>query len=685
MRNQTLNHANPPAELTCAPIPLVDGCHAERLGCSQTEAGPVGDAWARPGERSFLETSFPARDVSHVIAADRRVVDPVYSVHRWWARRPPALMRALILSSILKETTSQQEFWEFYADPEHKLSGFRVLDPFAGGGSTLVEAARLGADVTGGDVDPLAVKIVRYELSPADSEGILVAGRQLLATLQDSFATLFPAHNGAKPLHYFYIAEVTCPSCGHQGPLYRSLVLVRDAEKRGAVVRDDPVTVFCPINYCLHYLSDIDQESFECCGSAHRVHSATFEGQSYRCPQCNQRSSHRELSTGLAPRRLVAVEETRAKARRKLRVAVEEDLEAIERAEQQWASTRDRLPYPLGSLSPNRRDGRPLSYGIQHAEQLFSDRQLLVLSHALQWIADADLSTPVRDALQLAVSNALATNNRLCGYATDYGRLSPLFTVRGYSLPTLPVELNPLHPTGGRGTLAACIKRVANASKGAVRRYVWSVAENQPVARSIALHTDGIQVEVRCRRATKWPTSTEVESVDLLIFDPPYFDYIAYDELSEFHRAWFPNERLAGAPLFPKDTNCAMSFGRELGACMAAGLTRVRPGRPVAFTYHSTAPEAWEAIGIALDTAGLSVTALWPVQSDGHMGHHSYEGNCEWDVVVVCRRTHEVSPCAMDMSVDKWIGEVRPFTIRSADQQNMQLALDMATTRFAHT
>ena len=49
--------------------------------------------------------------------------------------------------------------------------------------------------------------------------------------------------------------------------------------------------------------------------------------------------------------------------------------------------------------------------------------------------------------------------DRLCGYATDYGRLSPLFSVRGYSLPALAVELNPLNLKSGRGTIAACIER----------------------------------------------------------------------------------------------------------------------------------------------------------------------------------------------------------------------------------
>jgi ribosomal protein L11 methylase PrmA len=50
--------------------------------------------------------------------------------------------------------------------------GKHVGDPFSGGGTTLVEGARLGAAVTGTDVDPLAVRIARDELSVASDAAV---------------------------------------------------------------------------------------------------------------------------------------------------------------------------------------------------------------------------------------------------------------------------------------------------------------------------------------------------------------------------------------------------------------------------------------------------------------------------------------------------------------------------------
>ena len=91
--------------------------------------------------RTFLEDGFPFRELSLVISADRRVRDPVYGVHRWWARRPPALLRGLLIASYLDAEATIEEFWRLFASAERPLTGQRVLDPFAGGGSTLVEAA----------------------------------------------------------------------------------------------------------------------------------------------------------------------------------------------------------------------------------------------------------------------------------------------------------------------------------------------------------------------------------------------------------------------------------------------------------------------------------------------------------------------------------------------------------------
>lgn len=631
--------------------------------------------------RPLLETWFPSHELSLIIARDRRARDPAYAVHRWWARRPPALLRALLLGSILPETTTREAFWEHFANAGHLLEGCHVYDPFAGGGSTLIEASRLGAHVSGGDIDSVAVRIVKAVLHPADSTAVREAGSQMVRDLRNDLSQLYPSSGKRTPLHYFSIGRVTCPGCEETGLLYRNLVLVRDLGKHGAVVRNAPLTVFCPDCLGLHDLDDFGRMRLRCCGRYHRIDEGTFVGQSYRCPHCAISSTHRDLRTGVAPRQLIAVEDVIPGAYRQLRAPCKADMDALSRSAGLWKRERSRLPCPSGMIRVDRYDDRPRSYGIKRYEDMFTPRQLIVLGRAFQWIRKAGLACEVRDALELAISNALTTNNRLCGYATDYGRLSALFTVRGYSLPVLSVELNPLHPHGGRGTIGACIERVARSAEGDVRRYVWSPGKCKIVAHRFIFTRNGAHVDLDHRDAAS-SSSLGAPQVDVAVFDPPYFDYIAYDELSEFHRAWLKGEGLAGQPLLPKGANRVKDFGGRLGQCLRGIIRRMRADRPVVFTYHGTEPDAWKAVGIALDRARLRITALWPVRSDGHMGHHSYPGNSEWDVVVVCRPAIHTTSLPMDATVERWIRSVHPIPVNDADRNNFRLAIDMAMDRF---
>lgn len=636
---------------------------------------------AQPGMLTRLESELPYRELSMIAAADRRSIDPIYSAHRWWARRPPAIMRGLILAAALSSDTPISEYWNSFASPNKSLTELRVHDPFVGGGSTLVEAARLGADVSGGDIDPLAVEIVRHELRPAPDEEIRAAGEELLSFLRVRYSDLYPSDNSAEmPLHYFWLHEVTCPSCNQPGLLYRNLILVRDAAKHGAVVRDHPLTVFCPVDLSVHDLDSLDARELLHCGHRWNILDGTFVRFRYVCPSCGRKSKHSELRTGVAPRRLAAVEVTVEGQRRRLRPSSESDYQAIAEAGIRVKDDSS-LRLPQGRLTPDRYDDRPICFGIETASQLFSDRQLVVFGAAMAWIQDSGLKAPVKRAITLAISNALATNNKLCGYATDYGRLSALFTVRGFPLPALPIELNPLHPGGGRGTLRHCIDRVVRSSSTVVHRYVWSMSDGCPKRAKLSLSTGTPDIQaVRVMSAAERSDGTKA---DICIFDPPYFDYIAYSELSEFYRAWHDQPANESAPLLPHGDNPVEQFGLDFADCLRATLGRLADGRPLAFTYHSADPDAWRAIGVALDDAKLAITGLWPVRSDGHMGHHSQPGNCEWDLVVCCRRAAETTPAELTASVAGWVSAVRPLAVSESDKTNMSLALAMARSRFA--
>src|SRR3990172_2563963 len=75
---------------------------------------------------------------------------PIIAVHKWFARRPGTLFRGLILSEFVDKPLRDT----FYSS--NNLSGLTILDPFMGGGTPLLEANRLGCDVIGYDINPMA-------------------------------------------------------------------------------------------------------------------------------------------------------------------------------------------------------------------------------------------------------------------------------------------------------------------------------------------------------------------------------------------------------------------------------------------------------------------------------------------------------------------------------------------------
>ena len=64
------------------------------------------------------------------------------------SRRFGSAFRALLVAAVLPVGS---DFWASYYRGVD-LNGYRILDPFAGGGTSIVESMRFGADVVGIDI-----------------------------------------------------------------------------------------------------------------------------------------------------------------------------------------------------------------------------------------------------------------------------------------------------------------------------------------------------------------------------------------------------------------------------------------------------------------------------------------------------------------------------------------------------
>jgi adenine-specific DNA methylase len=154
---------------------------------------------------------------------------PVISVHKWFARRPGALFRALALAEFVDERAERTY------SLGHQLAGV-CLDPFMGGGTPVFEAARLGLSVIGYDTNPMARWVVERELEDVDPDELYQGGERVAAdverTVRSLYRTTCPGCGADAQVRYFlWLRHHRC-ACGVEHPLLADTMLVSTGLRR---------------------------------------------------------------------------------------------------------------------------------------------------------------------------------------------------------------------------------------------------------------------------------------------------------------------------------------------------------------------------------------------------------------------------------------------------------------------
>ena len=118
---------------------------------------------------------------------------PGYLIHKYWSRKPHN-----VLSALLKQESSRGLF----------------LDPFCGSGVPLSEAAALGFECAGADVNPIAQLLTRVTLAPPDWVELSTVVERVLDEAEERFGSLYRVHSDSTPLRFAVHATVVrCPGC----------------------------------------------------------------------------------------------------------------------------------------------------------------------------------------------------------------------------------------------------------------------------------------------------------------------------------------------------------------------------------------------------------------------------------------------------------------------------------------
>lgn len=647
-----------------------------------------------PNPTLLEAAAIPIPEIARLALREGQCTNPLYRVHRWFARRLGSQFRAILIGLSLKPDEADR-FWDMYLG-DVPLEGATVLDPFVGGGTSLIEAERCGARVIGYDIDPVATFITRFEL---EARALDPMAPEIDSVCESVSSEITPFHRTTVPdvgervvLHHFWVELRKCSVCGSSFEIHPHYQLAYSKEK-------GLQWVFC--KDC-HEVSElpIGRKEIRCgCGTRTRIAQGTLTQGKVQCPACGTISGLGDRGDNPArPEwKLFAqeyLEESSNGIMRHFKKATKGDRIRYGRARRLLEDTEK----ACGIFAPDRAipqegrsDNRPMIHGFFRYRELFNDRQLLHLTLLGQAIKSVQ-GAQERRLLGMAFSEHLTTNCMYTAYAFGYRRISPMFSIHSYRHITRPVEVNPWLHGIGRGTFPNVLGKIAKAvafSKEPTELDPNGGRKTSRQHRTTTPVVSGHPWKVlggSSRASVVTRTSEDLQgipdsSIDLILTDPPYFDNLSYSELSDFYLAWHQSLGIAEPPYdnsstpAPIKANLALSnraeesvdaYQERLKKIFAECQRVLKLNGVCVFTYHHKAISAWLAVGEALARSGFICTAVLPLRGEGKGGLHSYNGTIKWDAVFVCRKIKPIWPTDTgDVVVSR--GSIEKATQRSND------------------
>jgi len=613
-------------------------------------------------------------DIAFVAALARREKQiqqnyrPVIAVHKWFARRPGTLFRALLLSEF-SDLPLRDAFYR-----AGDLRGRTIADPFMGGGTPLLEANRLGADVRGCDINPMAWWIVRQEIEHIDLVAYKKAAESLRYNLEAEIGRLYHTrcqccgNPEAQAKYFLWVKTMDCHSCGRSIELFPGYLVAENVRH--------PNNVFVCAS-CGQLTETADRHNPGNCSYCHEPLAVPKPAKRNKC-QCGRCLAENKYPNGYGKpfeHKLFAIEYHCPTCRphhkgRFFKAPDADDLAKVKHAESLAAKINPNF-IPNDAIPEGDETNRLHRWGYTHYRELFNARQLVGLAASCRFIA-AQTDERIRNALATNFSDLLRYQNMLCRYDTMALKSLDIFSVHGFPVSLVQCESNILGienggglPVGSGGWLNIVEKyfkakaycdapfevRQHGPARGGRKTIVpvigeW-IGDTRPGENRRI--TDLACIDAASRT---WPP----DSLDAVFTDPPYFGNVQYAELMDFCYVWL--RRLVGentpfkafSTRTPQELTSNATMGRGpahftegLASAYAAVATALKPGAPLAFTYHHNDITAYFPIAVAILDAGLVCTKVLPCPSEmGASIHISGTVSSTVDSVFVCRRKVDV-------------------------------------------
>ncbi|MFU1632987.1 DUF1156 domain-containing protein [Aeromonas veronii] len=587
-------------------------------------------------------------------------------------------------------------------------SGLTVLDPTSGGGSIPFEALRLGHNVIANELNPVATTILHATLEypakfgPELYHDIQHWGERLLDKVESEMAQFTPFSKlegeqlenlksllEAEPSllseydteddhqGLLYCRQVTCPHCGGDAPLLNSMWLSKEGEQWGVAVKTTPdktvsfhpyrvvagkgpngenpddATVTRANGQCIHCHQAIsgDEIKDQACGTSehgnwqHRLYSIAAQ------------RLEPKLKNGQVERVASGPNKGHIKTKkiRYFRAPNQADLAALAAVEayleEHWLDWEIEGLIPTEKFPPGE-DMRPINYGMPRWCDMFTSRQLVGHITQIQELnrlkpqilakLGEDKAKAVITYLQFAIDKMVDYNSKQTRWHFSRGVMVGTFGRHDFSLKWTFGEMVYSGPnSGARWGLS----QVLDAYQG-IAELVKDVK---------AAHGGRVPVQV-INGSGGQMTAVADKTVDLVCFDPPYYNNVQYSELSDYYYVW---QKRTLADLYPGYFNRSLTeksaeavanesrdgqtatqaYEDRMAGIFGECLRVLKDGGVMTLMFTHKAQDAWEALTQSLIKTGWVITSAIPVDSESqHSTHQKDMAAAASSIFITCRK-----------------------------------------------
>ncbi len=653
------------------------------------------------GKRSStaLEAGFPIVQVSELAEHEswrKEINRPLYHIHKWWATRLGSVFRAMTLGAL---SPSRADIWSLFYE-RHSLADKVVLDPFMGSGTTLGEALKLGAKAIGSDINPVSTFIVRQAFTRVSEQSLRKAFARLEATVAPAirhyYQTCDPLTGKKIPVLYFFWCKILKTPSGEVVPLLSRYVFAQDAYPK----KKPRAQIVCPD--CWGVFEDrYDATAAVCPHCAHRFNpqAGPAEGQYVRTNAGERYRIKQLLSADGTPpeHRLYALLALRENGEKMYLPARPEDQALFAEAEARLQT--ERLSLPTLAVRSGYNTDQARGYNYLRWRDFFNARQLLCLGMLLRGILEIE-DEAVQEQMLCLFSSTLEFNNLFCSFKGEgTGAVRHMFSHHILKPERAPLENSIWGTDKSSGTFSTLFEsRLLRAkryldepfelefeqdlfgSKAGVRKTVASApldVKRVNTWENLRAHDRSLMILNGDSACLPLPDA----SVDAVVTDPPYFDFVHYSELSDFFFAWLSPVLAQRYPWMARadssDTGEVQHkdpriFARQLARVLSECRRVLKEDGVLAFSFHHSRPEGWAAIAEAITTAGLMVVAAHPVHAELRAASpkSATSDPISLDAILVCKK---FAPAFVPLSTQAALAQADTLTQR-LERANMSLS-----------